>query len=170
MEHQQLCHLDYSGSPERVSLVALSANKYVQGSPSDPVPRRTDAQNLYSKYTAPLLLDTRRTLLPLSFRRRDRLNKVEFSFGVRELLDLFDLQAPIFVGDDIRDEYRFADSLNPEGGTHLVGHLRGGCHVTQVDVVDPGTSDTNVTDDFSRNIYDETEGRLREELSRGGGV
>ena len=109
MEHQQLCHLDYSGTLERVSLVALSADKYVQGSPSDPVPRRTDAQNLHSKYTAPLLLDTRRTLLPLSSRRRDRLNKVEFSFGVRELLDLFDLQAPIFVGDDVYDVDRLAN-------------------------------------------------------------
>ena len=28
-------------------------------------------------------------------------------FGVNELLDQFDLQAPVCVGDDVRDEDRF---------------------------------------------------------------
>jgi hypothetical protein len=50
----------------------------------------------------------------LAPRRRDRLNKVEFGFGVREFLELFDLQASIFVGNDVCDEDRFAGTFNPD--------------------------------------------------------
>jgi hypothetical protein len=49
-------------------------------------------------------VDTRMTLLLLSSCRRNRLNKVEFRFGVREVLNLFYLQAPIFVGNDVCDD------------------------------------------------------------------
>ena len=45
--------------------------------------------------------DTRRTLLLLNPRRRDRSSKVEFEFGVCELLDSFDFQASVFVGHDV---------------------------------------------------------------------
>jgi hypothetical protein len=52
-------------------------------------------------------------------------------------------------------------------GLRLVGHLRGGYHVTQVDGVDPGVSDTNVNDDFPRSVCGGMEGWLRKGLSRG---
>jgi hypothetical protein len=64
-----------------------------------------------------------RTLLLLSSRRRDRLNEVEFGFGVRKLLRPLDLQTPVFVGNEMCDEDRFAGSLNPDRGLRLVGHL-----------------------------------------------
>ena len=80
-----------------------------------PNTRQTDAQVLHSKHTASLSPDARRKLLPLNpCRHRHRLNKVEFGFGVRELFELFDLQAPVFVGNEVCDEERFADTLNPE--------------------------------------------------------
>jgi hypothetical protein len=94
--------------------------------------RPTNAQALRSERTAFLSSDTRRTLPLLLFSpcRRDRFNKIEFGFGVRELLDLFDLQAPIFVGNDVCDEDRFVVHLDPDRGLRLVGHLRGRYHVT----------------------------------------
>ena len=33
-----------------------------------------------------------------------RLNEVKMALGVGELLDLFDLQAPVFLGNDVVDE------------------------------------------------------------------
>ena len=83
-----------------------SADKRVRDSLSDPVARNTDAQVFHSADTAPLSSDTRRALLLLSPHpcRRDRLSKVEFGFGVRELLGICDLQAPVFVGNDVDDE------------------------------------------------------------------
>ena len=59
-------------------------------------------------------IDTRRILLLLSLRRRDRPNKVEFGFGVCELLGVFDLQVPVFVGYDVQGEDRFAVPLNSD--------------------------------------------------------
>jgi hypothetical protein len=55
----------------------------------------------------------RGTLLLLSLRRRDCLIVVEFDFGVREVFELFDLQALAFVGSDVEDEDHFAVYLNP---------------------------------------------------------
>jgi len=70
-----------------------------------------------------------RTLLFLGFRRRDRLNNAtEICFGVGELLDLLDLQAAVFVGNDVPNEDRFTDHLNPDCGTHPVGDLWGRNH------------------------------------------
>jgi hypothetical protein len=59
---------------------------------------------------------TRRTLTLLSscHRCRHRLIKVEFGFGVREVLELFDLQVPVFVGNEAYGEDRFAGTLNPD--------------------------------------------------------
>jgi hypothetical protein len=72
-----------------------------------------NAQAFRSEHTASLLRsDTRRALLTRS-RRCDRLNVVEFGFGIREVLELFELQAPVFVGDDVYDEHRFTVILNP---------------------------------------------------------
>ena len=90
--------------------------------------RRKDAQVLHSECTASLSSDTQTTLPLISPRHRDRLDEVEFGFGVRELLDLFGLQAPIFIGNDVYDEHRFTGSLNPSD-RELHGHLRGGYHV-----------------------------------------
>jgi hypothetical protein len=73
-----------------------------------------DAQVVHPEHTASLSSNTRRTLSLLSTCRRDRLGKVEFGFGVRELLDPFELQAPVFIGNDVSDEDRFADPLNPD--------------------------------------------------------
>jgi hypothetical protein len=75
--------------------------------------RQTDPHVFRSEHIA-LLSDIQRALLFLSCHRRERLNIVEFRFGVREVLNLFYLQAPVFVGNDVRDEDRFADILNPE--------------------------------------------------------
>ena len=72
--------------------------------------------------------DTRRTLLFPNPRRCDRLSEIEIGFGVRELLEPFDLQAPVFVGDDIYDEDRFAVPLNPDCGLRLVDRLRDEYH------------------------------------------
>jgi hypothetical protein len=58
------------------------------------------------------LSGTRSTLLLLSPRRHHRLNEVVFGLGVRELLELFDLQAPVFVCNDVCDEDRFVEHLN----------------------------------------------------------
>lgn len=46
----------------------------------------------------------RRTLLLLCCRRDDCLHKVKMTFGVSELLDMLDLQAAVFVGDDVVDK------------------------------------------------------------------
>ena len=110
----------------------FTADKCIRGSLSDPVTWQTNAQVLRSERTAFLSSDTRRTLPLLLFSpcRRDRFNKVEFGFGVRELLDLFDLQAPVFVSNDVCDEDRFMVHLDPDRGLRLVGHLRGRYHVT----------------------------------------
>jgi len=70
--------------------------------------------------------DTTRTLLLLlGVCHSDRLKNVEVGFGVGEFLDLFDLQAPVFVGNDVRDEDRFTDRLNSDRGIRLVGELWG---------------------------------------------
>ena len=45
----------------------------------------------------------RKTLLLLGCRCNDCLNKVKMDFGVGKLLNLLDLQAPVFVGDDVVD-------------------------------------------------------------------
>ena len=42
-----------------------------------------------------------KTILRLGFCRRDRLSRVEISFGVGKAFEMFDLQAPIFIGNDV---------------------------------------------------------------------
>ena len=44
------------------------------------------------------------TLPLLGCRRSECLHKVDMGFGVGELLSVFDLQAPVFVGNDVFDE------------------------------------------------------------------
>jgi hypothetical protein len=78
-----------------------SGRRVYSGIAIRPVTRQADPQVLRSENTASLSSDARRTLLLLSPRCRDRLSKVEFEFGVRELLDSFNLQAPVLVGNDV---------------------------------------------------------------------
>ena len=92
---------------EGVSIYTLNVDKCIRGSLSDPVIRQTDARILHG-------VDTRRILLLLSLRRRDRSNKVEFGFGVCELLGVFDPQVPVFVRNDVQGEDRFAVPLNSD--------------------------------------------------------
>ena len=54
------------------------------------------------------------TLLLLGFCCCDCLNNVETGFRVGELFDLLDLQALVFVCDDMCDEDRFAVYVNPD--------------------------------------------------------
>ena len=63
-------------------------------------------------------------LRPLGFRRRNSLNSAEISFGVGKLFDQLDLQAPVFVSNDVFDEDRFTGHL-PDWGFHCVGALWG---------------------------------------------
>ena len=44
----------------------------------------------------------------------DNLGRVEIGFGVGELIKLLDLQAPVFVGDDVRDKDHLAGYLHPD--------------------------------------------------------
>ena len=44
------------------------------------------------------------TLPLLGCRRNDCLNKVEMDFGICELLYVLELQAPVFVSNDVIDE------------------------------------------------------------------
>ena len=75
-------------------------------------------------HTTSPLPGLRRTLLLLGRCRTHCLNKVKMAFGVGELLNLLDLQAPVFVGDDMVDEDRFADRLNTrDHGLQLGGDL-----------------------------------------------
>ena len=69
-----------------------------------------------------VVITTQRTPLLLGFCRH-RLHKVEIGFGVDELLDLPDLQASVFVGNDVCDGDGFVDNINPEVGLRLLGEL-----------------------------------------------
>lgn len=62
-------------------------------------------------------------VLLLSFCRCDLLKHVEMAFGVGELFDPLDLQATVFVSDDVPDDDRLAGHLVPECGFHLAGDL-----------------------------------------------
>lgn len=69
----------------------------------------------FRKYSFIVVRHTRGPLLLSPHPRRcERLSKVEFGFGVRELLEPFDLWDPVFVGNDFADEDRFAIHLNPD--------------------------------------------------------
>ena len=63
-------------------------------------------------------------LRPLGFCGRNSVNSAEISFKVGKLFDQIDLQAPVFVGNDVFDEDRFAGHL-PNWGFHRVGALWG---------------------------------------------
>ena len=65
------------------------------------------------------------TLLLLGFCRRNCLSKAEMCFRVGEFLDLLDLQVPVFVGNDVSDEDRFAVHLHSDQGVCFVGDLWG---------------------------------------------
>ena len=43
-------------------------------------------------------------LRPLGFCRRNSINSIEISFRVGKLFDQLDLQAPVFVGNDVFDK------------------------------------------------------------------
>ena len=66
---------------------------------------------------------TQRILLLRGLCRLDRLKEVEIGFGVNELFDLPDLQAPVFVGGEVDDGDRFAVHINPHYGFRFVGGL-----------------------------------------------
>ena len=69
-----------------------------------------------SKFTNPSFLHkfyTKRLLL-LGHRRLERLDRFEVGLSIDELLDLLDLQLPIFAGDDGGDGDRFAVQFDPE--------------------------------------------------------
>jgi hypothetical protein len=95
------------------ALISILVRMYAMHPHGQPFTRQIDVQFFRSEHTASLSSDIQRTLLLLSSRRCERLNIVEFGFGVRELLELFELQAPVFVGDDVYDEDRFAEIINP---------------------------------------------------------
>jgi hypothetical protein len=103
-ERQQSCPLDYSARGRSTEFLTLCQQAYL----GIAVTRQKNIQILHSAHAASLSSDTRGALLLLS---RDRLMKVEIGFGVRELLDLFDLQAPVFVGNDVCDDDQFAVHL-----------------------------------------------------------
>ena len=64
-----------------------------------------------------------RTLPLLGCRRSECLHKVDMGFGVGELLSVLNLQAPVFVGNDVFDEDRFASRFNPEHGFYTGSKL-----------------------------------------------
>jgi len=118
---------------------------------------------IHSQHTASPLSGTTGTLLLLGFCRRDRLSDTaEVGFGVGKLLDLLDLQAPVFVGNDVPDEDRFAAHLNPNGSIHLVGGLCGRSHKLGRCKIDRSAWDTDVNNDLPRSVYDGMDGWLRE--------
>jgi len=102
------------------------------------IPEGDQAQISHSYHTVSPSSSTQITLF--AFRRRERLHKFEIGFGVEEFFDLLDLQAPVFVRDDVHDGYRFVDHINPERGLHLIGQVR---------------------DDLSRSVYGRMGGLLR---------
>jgi len=65
----------------------------------------------------------RRTLPLLGFRRLNRLNKVEMGFRVGEIFDMFDLEAPIFVGVDVSYSDRFAGQIHPNCSLSIDSNL-----------------------------------------------
>ena len=43
--------------------------------------------------------------------------------GVGEILDIFDLEAPVFVGDDVSDGDRLAGQIHPDCGLSVDSNL-----------------------------------------------
>lgn len=56
----------------------------------------------------------RRLVLPIGFCRRSSLEKVEIGFRVGELLAFFDLQASVFVSNNLSDEDHFTVQVYPD--------------------------------------------------------
>ena len=81
--------------------------------------------NLNLQHAVSLSSGTQRKLLPLGFCCRDLLNIVEIDFRVDKLFGHLDLQAPVFVGNDVFDKDRLAAYLDPDCGFRLVGGLWG---------------------------------------------
>lgn len=101
---------------------------------------------------------------------RDGLEKVEMAFGVGELLDLFELQASVFVGNDLSDENHFAVHVYPDRGLGPASELwqMNGVSLSRVG---PNILDTNVGDDLPPgSFYDGMDGRLWGKFSWGKGV
>ena len=48
---------------------------------------------------------------------------LEMGLGVNELFNLFDLQGPVFVGNDMHDENQLIGPADPCCGLRLVGEL-----------------------------------------------
>ena len=104
-------------------------------------------------------------LRPLGFRRRNSLNSAEISFGVGKLFDPLDLQAPVFVSNDVFDEDRFTGHL-PDWGFHRVGALWGRVSGL-VNAASMSVWGTNVKDDLAWGVRHGMDGQLRERLSHG---
>lgn len=75
-------------------------------------------------------------MLLVGFSRRDTVEKVEIGFGVGKLLEFFDLQASVFVGNDVSDQDHLAGHVYPDRGRRTAGELymRQGTHVSTSDV------------------------------------
>jgi hypothetical protein len=61
--------------------------------------------------------DTRRTKLLVGLsrhRRRHRLFKLQMDFGVKEILDLLNLQASVFVSGDVHNDYGLVGRSHPD--------------------------------------------------------
>jgi len=119
--------------------------------------------NFTSTYNVKFAVTRRTVTLLLGFCRCDCLNKIEIGFGVGELLDAGDLQAPVFVGDNMVGEYRFTDHLNPDRGVHPVGDLRDGTLSGRA--VELNIWGTDVDDNLPWSVYDGMDGRLRKGFS-----
>lgn len=63
-------------------------------------------------------------MLPFGLFCGDSLEKVEISFGVGELLKLFDLQASVFVGNDVSDEDHLAVHVYTDRGLSPTSELQ----------------------------------------------
>ena len=63
------------------------------------------------------------TVLLVSFSRRSSLGEVEIGFRVHETFEVLDLQASVFIGNDVNDENHFAIYLHPDRGLPLSSEL-----------------------------------------------
>lgn len=78
------------------------------------------------------------------------------AFRVEELLDSLDLQAPVVVGDNGRNDDGFAGHVDPQHGPHSSGVLRDVSKRVEYQKV----RNTDVDYDLSRSFGDGVEGSL----------
>jgi len=82
---------------------------------------------------------------------------------VDELLNLFDLQDPVFVDFNGCDEHRFIRRIRPCTGLHFVCELWG--KYTLIACSEVRVRDTDVNDHLSWSLYDGTVGCLSKDLA-----